>query len=386
MSFYKFNKEDLLRNTLVAHPEFNFFIYEQQRYINNREALSGTYSDSITGVPSGFTSLYEYDVNQSAGNNSVYPFVEKEKSSYFRLSPLDSGSQRNLEDGVVVTGSYPLSASIQYLYFSGSSAGKLKLNSLKNTMNYYTVYSPHYAFSSSFSGRDLESTNCSLVSIPSIMYGESIKKGSVDLRFYLSGSLLGSLQDTRQNGELIQYSGTLPTNDGKIGGVVLYNEGIILLTGSWSLSASHTEDYGSGNAQPSWLYFGSSISSSVSTPFSSYTLSFKGTERIPSMTAMAKANRGQLNYSTNPSFIKQSGQITTPLTGTHSYVESKNNKIVNLVSSSYPNHSGSFEKITYISKINIYDEDRNVIAVAKLATPVRKREKDHYLFKLKVDM
>ena len=47
--------------------------------------------------------------------------------------------------------------------------------------------------------------------------------------------------------------------------------------------------------------------------------------------------------------------------------------------------TGSFEKQVYISKIGLYDKDRNLIGIAKLATPVRKREIDSYTFKLKLD-
>ncbi len=51
----------------------------------------------------------------------------------------------------------------------------------------------------------------------------------------------------------------------------------------------------------------------------------------------------------------------------------------------HTDHTGSFQKETYISQIGIYDEDRNLIAVAKLATPVKKTEERDYTFKLKYD-
>ena len=52
----------------------------------------------------------------------------------------------------------------------------------------------------------------------------------------------------------------------------------------------------------------------------------------------------------------------------------------------YENYSGSLEKQTYISKIGIYDEDKNLIAIAKLAKPVRKTENRDFTFKLKLDL
>ena len=44
------------------------------------------------------------------------------------------------------------------------------------------------------------------------------------------------------------------------------------------------------------------------------------------------------------------------------------------------------QKETYINKIVIYDENKIPIAVANLATPVRKTEDRDFLFKLKLDI
>ena len=60
--------------------------------------------------------------------------------------------------------------------------------------------------------------------------------------------------------------------------------------------------------------------------------------------------------------------------------------IKNIVSSSYPDPTGSFEKTTYISKIGIYDEDKNLIGIAKVATPVKKTVERDFTFKIKLDI
>jgi hypothetical protein len=57
-----------------------------------------------------------------------------------------------------------------------------------------------------------------------------------------------------------------------------------------------------------------------------------------------------------------------------------------VVSGNYAPQSASFQKETYISKIGIYDEDRNLIAIAKVATPVKKTEERDFTFKLKLDV
>jgi len=270
----------------------------------------------------------------------------------------------------------------------------LRLESLRNTINYYKHVSPHYTYfgdipdynAGSWRARDLNTENVGLISIPAIIHGGGIKRGSVSLKFYISGTLQAELTDENKRGELVQASGS--SNNGQVAGLVLYNEGAILLTGSWSLNSGHQANYvAAGNDNPKWVYFGSTIleSSTISTPSSSYVLDFKATEKIPNLTMLAHANRGELNYSNNPSFISSS-ILNVPLTGTLGYHENKNRLIKNIVSSSYTQTTGSFEKITYITKVGIYDKNKNLIGIANLANPVRKREQDSYTFKLKLDM
>lgn len=384
MSFYKFNRGDILRNTFLAYPEYNFFIYEQNRYINNNNVVSGAYSSSITNAPAGYVNLYELNINKDFSKESIYPFVLNDKGqSFLRLSSLSSASQEALDAGTVITGSYPLTSSISYYYFAGSSTSKARLKAIKNITNFYTMYSPHYAYSSSVLNRDYDTTNLSLITIPAIISGGGLKRGSVSLKLYVSGALQAQLEDNRQNGELIQVSGS--SYNGEVAGTVLYNEGLIVITGAWDINSGHSEDYGQGLASPKWIYFGSSISGSVSTPSSSYDLSFKAVEKVPNLTLLARANRGELNYSNNPSFIVSSS-VNMPVTGSKGYYENKSREIKNIVSASYTGTSGSFEKITYITKIGIYDKYKNLIGVAKLANPVRKREKDYYTFKIKTDL
>ena len=52
----------------------------------------------------------------------------------------------------------------------------------------------------------------------------------------------------------------------------------------------------------------------------------------------------------------------------------------------YQNFTASYRRQTYISKIGIYDEDRNLIGIAKVATPVKKTEERDFTFKLKLDV
>ena len=60
--------------------------------------------------------------------------------------------------------------------------------------------------------------------------------------------------------------------------------------------------------------------------------------------------------------------------------------IKNVVSSSYSDPYADFKKTTYISSVAIYDENKNLIGIAKLATPVKKTEDLEYTIKMKLDI
>ena len=107
---------------------------------------------------------------------------------------------------------------------------------------------------------------------------------------------------------------------------------------------------------------------------------------------LTHAPKGQINHSNNPTFIKHitnsSGELAeqTALSSSKAYIEDPRMSLTNVVSASYNEPSASFKKHTYISKIGIYDENKNLIAVAKVATPVKKTEEREYTFKLKLDI
>jgi len=96
-----------------------------------------------------------------------------------------------------------------------------------------------------------------------------------------------------------------------------------------------------------------------------------------------------LNYSNNPTYVKFEQTNTTSktyATGSSYFVEDSQIELKNTISSSYADPTASFAKQTFISKIGIYDEDKNLIAIASLATPVKKTEERDLTFKLKYDI
>jgi hypothetical protein len=415
MPLYPFEPNDIFYNRVETHPKVEFFIYDTKVYYNNNGNDIGQHSEQANHIPTGHISLYEMNVDrdEAASGQLIHPFVTKESGITAFKTVGTSDFNSGFLYGEEIEGTYPLSSSLAfYLYrseiapdISGGTVTRPHLLALKNTLDHYKFLSDHYAYSSSLGNKGTDDVR--LISIPSIFYGSSIKKGSVSLRFYITGTLVGELQDVYKNGELIQVSGS--ANDlsadygsGSVAGVVLYNEGFVILTGSWSLDPSHVGYYtASSNGVPQWLGFGQSVgknqlNSNLSLPNASWGITFNGVNYVPTLTMMANAPKGMYNHSNNPTYKKNNQNYHHPVTSSKMYREYGEYKIKNTVSSSwsvltssnipsYSTNSASFKKQTYISKIGIYDEQKNLIAIAKLAKPVKKTEQDAYTFKLKLD-
>jgi hypothetical protein len=323
-----------------------------------------------------------------------FPFITKEGSLSSFKTTTTSEFNNDFAYGDAIIGSYPYTTKIFSDFypfcFVYNDERKKALLSLKNTLNYYGAKSNHYSFSSSLG--DKETQQLRLISIPSIFYGQSLKKGSVTCKWYYSGSLMAELRDTEENGELRQIYPS--DNYGKVAGVALYKEGFIILTGSWNLHGSYQDKFDvhdpAANYSPAWKYFLTSGSSTLypetTVPSSSFLLDFEGVEKIPVMTMLAKAEKGEYNYSNNPTFIKKHDYNSSVITGSNLIKEREDLEIKNIVSSSYEDVEPPFEKITYISKVAIYDKDKNLIGVAKLANPVAKKQNENIGIKIKLDM
>jgi hypothetical protein len=389
MSFYKFTEDDLFTNTIEAYPEYSFYIVSSSVYINDIPNQSGALTNNIFGVPDGFLSLYEYNIDRPSGY--IHPFLYKDGMKNVFKS-YNTGSYNIADYGTVITSSYRLSASISRHYYNTSATGSSRtfLFPLKNTLNHYTYLSPRYAYSGSFGDKNEDVVN--LIDIPSIFYGSSIKKGSVSLKYYISGSLIAELVDKNFNGDLIQVSSSTDAQgEGKIAGTVLYNEGFIILTGSWNLNGDLI-DYKTGTPDRSkWIYFGTganegTVTGSIHYPSASFLIDYQGTTHTQTLTMFAHAKQGHLNYSNNPTYLKYNEpNYKNASTGSSVYGE-RPVPLHNNVDSSFTDVAPNFEKVTYISKVGIYDENKNLIGIAKVAVPIKKTIKNNYTFKLKLDI
>ena len=390
MAYKKFKSNDLFYNTLEMHPQFDFAIYNSKIYLNNRGAITGAHVANAGDVPTGHVSLYELNVDRPDGEK-IYPFTSK-NGSLSSFKTITTTTFNESAYGTTISGSYPLSASIMREFFASTATSRTgtnnHLNSLYNTLNYYQPLSRHYAFSSSLGDKGTQDVN--LISIPSIIFGSEVEKGTMDLKFYVSGTLIGQLKDQNRDGELIQVGPEGSVGSGSVAGVVLYNEGFVLLTGSWDIGAGFAgEPYVGGSpVVPKWIYFGKGANDGTATGTiisSSFGMTFKGTTKTQTITMLAHAQKGELNHSNNPTYLKFD-QSKAPSSSSVAYVENDNIAIKNIVSSSYSDPYADFKKTTYISSVAIYDENRNLIGIAKLATPVKKTEDLEYTIKMKLDI
>jgi hypothetical protein len=276
-------------------------------------------------------------------------------------------------------------------------------------------------------------TDINLIEIPQTFYGIKVQPGSLTLKIYVTGTLVAEASDIYKNTKIIQTSSSYNSAlTGSEIGTILYDEGIILLTGSNKLAntseyyiqpVSYIQENGivknnlstAAVSQPlSWTYFGShkvtTTNGATSTPIisASYELNFKGSTEVNTITMFCTADKNKLTWSNNRTFISggqinalvlgETGSITvgsTTYTGVSSsiflpsngqYFENDQILIKNTISSSFTNYSAMYDPQIFISEIAVKNEDGDIIAIAKLANPVRKTKDMDYTFKLKLDV
>ena len=442
MSLKKFSDKDIIINTMRASPRVAFLVFDSRVFYNNIPEQSGAISNDVYNVPEGHISLYEYNIDRvidrgtipgrPSDSKCIYPFITKQsaRSSFRTASPTSYSNE--FVYGDIITGSYPMSASIHRYYMANAGArdtvvddntGKSSATgaplhpfyyALKNRLNFYgSILSKHYFIEASGSNSSAagattlagdnwnwnkDNQTINLVSIPSIFYGTKIKPGTVSLKWFFTGSLIGELRDEKQNGELIQVAPYGSTGSGSVGGVVMYDEGFLVLTGSWNMAKDDAASMSipiksdSTSDDPKWIYFGAGALDGVNQTTAganfvsaSFNLSFRGQTDTQVITMFAHAKRGEANYSNNPTFIKH-GQTKIEISSSAVFQENSNKLIANTVSSSYPDYNADFERQVYISRIAIYDENKNLIGIATLANPILKKEAEDYAFKLKLDI
>ena len=439
MSYYKFGPNDKFTNRIKTYPQYEYFIYNTDIFVNKHANISGSHSENILDVPNGFVSLFEMNIDRDA--TKIYPFIEyrgnRETFKNLLAQPyvsmyqhavsgnLAMGTYQPPAIGSIITGSYPLSASLtrkltetESITIDGTQTIVINRtgSALVNAARKYTTLSKHFVFrptgsnnsysmygensnagqhgaNTIFLTRDLTKETMNMVMVPKIIHGSSIRKGSVALSYYITGSLIAKCEDLNENGELM---GTVGATSGSVVGIVMYDEGVILLTGSANLETGPALNIkyagaSAGAVASSWLYFAAGLNDGITYDHTiktaSFGVDFKGTNYVNTMTMFCHAKKGDLNHSNNPTFRKFSEAVSfNDVTSSQYSFKEKEYSIKNVASSSYSGIEEKFDKTTYLSKIAIYDDEDNLIGIATTAKPIKKTEDLEYTFKLKLDI
>jgi len=214
------------------------------------------------------------------------------------------------------------------------------------TPNYYNYLSNTLPPSRYFpTGSDEAAT---VISIPSNLFGEYLKPGTVNIS--TSSSFFGNiiLQDDGL-GNLLQ--GSLKVGD------IIYEHGIIIITNSGILGSSD----GYGFVQYGSTLYGGGDYDFVNNIYNSLiTCSFESTVTLYETQYKCTIRENEFNFSNNPSLISGSTAISN---GSGSLFPQPGSGKLN------DNVTGSYFS-PYITTVGLYNNNKELLAVAKLAQPL----------------
>ena len=413
----KFTSNDLFYNTLLASPKYTIIMQSGSLRINDQINQNYEKSSSINGVEYPgvysfskltYTGSYQYTASISTTliySSSVqgWDYRYSKYSSVKKVAALKNIFSYYASENQYSKIDYYLKNNGVPNYTTPVGTAKSTLDSNLSAVSFRTNY------------MIAPTSSINLIEIPRDFYGDYIKPGSVQLNMYVSGVLTASAMDSDNTGKLIQTYGS---GSGNIIGSVFYDHGILLLTGAYALNtqqapyiqplSSYTSSVNPVNDYLKWIYFGTYQNITGSGIETKYELIFQGTNFIPTITMFCNAEKNEMFWSNNRTFIEagqgdslfigeatsstdktgsvyyaDSGSVLVPSDNT--FRETLTTTIKNTISSSFANYSASYEPQVFISQIGIYDEQKNLIGIAKLANPVRKTKDLDYTFKLKLD-
>lgn len=183
---------------------------------------------------------------------------------------------------------------------------------------------------------DPSSNQVTFFNISNLYYGRKILPGSFQIKDTAISGSEGNISITLKDdgfGNLYRADAYSTHSVQSSVGNIFYDEGIVVIK------------------NPHLYFFGKN----------QFDISFKGVRPVYTTKYEILAGAGLLNSSSNTTYLANKGQLKA---------------------SSTPGDDDAF---VYISGINLHDEYMNVIAKAKLAQPVIKREQDKILFKIAID-
>lgn len=277
---------------------------------------------------------YNVELNGDVVTGSVY--LEKKYLNDALFSRRFEGFSD--KEGGLVMDDAPFTSSIDIIDAELNATNAQLYKSILNLYAYYN--SINIDFTASFTGSAV--TRYRVITIPEIYYDREVLSGTFTASDLDSAGAERRLYDNGRGGI---YSGSMT---GTLVGNIFYAEGLVVLKGGGLNTESPSNDFGE-----------------VSPTNFKWRVSFKGTHKIPVKIFRCHARVGQLNASTNPTYYRV-------LTG--SDARYKNEKEIVM-----QNHQ------TYITAIGLYNDDYDLVGLAKLAQPIKKEESQEILFRLRLD-
>jgi len=277
---------------------------------------------------------YTVELNGDQVTGSVFldkPFLNTALEERIRRGVSEREGGLQLKQG-------PFTASIDIVDAEKGATNKQFYDSILQLYDHYSLVNSDYTPDVTGS----ETIRFRVITIPEIYYERGVLTGA------FTASDVDNAGDQRilfDNGRGGIYSGSV---SGTLVGNIFYSEGLVVL------KAGGLNDEASGND------FGQSSPTNFK-----WRCNFKGVHDIPVKIMRCRAPAGQLNASTNESFYY------IPIDSGSDF----RNEKVKVLSSS----------LTYITKIGIYNDRYELVAVANLAQPIRKEEQQDLQFRIRMD-
>lgn len=316
-------------------------------------------------MPSGSLSLYggvraRFDVGIS-GSAGVHVY------------PLDEVDTHSIDKVIQISGSYPATGTINLVRCTNEDLERI--NQYRNGVALPTTtatddrwFDEHYRPIELLAGfHDLYNTayefhtgsypEIYLFHVPSMYYDRQISTGTVRITDWTNdtGSQPFVFIDDGY-GQLLR-SGTREQ-----WGMVFYVEGLVVMTPSGSRSGTFTFNYtnaaGTGSLNTTAYRLGHGTGTLTGSDGRKLQFEFSGSHPIITKTFMCRIHESECNCSRNPTW-------SVDVSGTRM-------------------RSGTVNT-TYISQVGLFNEDYELVAVAKMAQPIRKREQDRLDIRLRMD-
>jgi hypothetical protein len=317
--------------------------------VYHRFTVNDKFETRVMTWPSVVIYVDEYgswfgNLDTLSGSMSLYGGVRARSdvfsgsTSGLQIYPLDDVDTNSIDKVIQISGTYPATGSINLVRCTNDPAPNFtNITDTRWYEEHYRVIEILYDFHSKYrpSAYQFDTASYSdvrLFHIPSMYYGNGIVTGTVTFSDYTASPILSFVDDCR--GALV-LSGTREQ-----WGSIFYNEGLIVFTPP-AVSSSYIPMNGVGS------YNGMKM-----------LLSFSGSNPIITKTFMCRIHESECNCSKNQTW-------STEISGTRY-------------------RSGS-DNTTYISSVGLYNENYELVAVAKIAQPIRKREQDRLDIRLRID-